>query len=338
MQQHKYLAAVDETYRSNRRQIETFTRAARISQRTSIIRIPVVVHVLYNTPSENLADTQIASQIDALNRDYRNLNDVAAIPAPFRSLAADSLIEFALATRDPDGKATTGVTRTQTSLSTFPYDPFDPQATAKLDKLVKFEEHGHQAWPRDSYLNLWACSLAGGLLGYAQFPGGAAATDGVVILNTAFGTNGTAATPGNSFNLGRTAVHEVGHWLNLLHIWGDDGGGCTGSDNVPDTPNQADSNAGRPQFPHLSCNNEPHGDMFMNYMDYVDDVAMFMFTRGQIRRMDATLAGPRQALAQSTGLLPVVNEHLALAEIGPDWEPGQRPTRWFDGVSWVDVA
>ena len=127
------------------------------------------------------------------------------------------------------------------------------------------------AWPSAQYLNLWVCPLAGGLLGYAQFPGGPAATDGVVILHSAFGINGTAAAP---FNLGRTATHEIGHWLNLNHIWGDDGTGCSGTDNVADTPNQGGPNYGAPTFPHLSCSNGPNGDLFVNYMDYVDDRAI----------------------------------------------------------------
>ncbi len=104
-----------------------------------------------------------------------------------------------------------------------------------------------------------------------------------------FGTRGTAQAP---FNLGRTATHEIGHWLDLRHIWGDDDG-CGGSDLVDDTPNQARRNFGSPPFPHVSCNNGPNGDMFMNYMDYTDDVAMFMFTNGQSRRMDACLEGAR---------------------------------------------
>jgi hypothetical protein len=131
--------------------------------------------------------------------------------------------------------------------------------------------------------------------GYAQFPGGKAATDGIVILHSAFGTTGTAAAP---FHLGRTATHEIGHWLNLFHIWGDDGTGCSGTDFVADTPNQGGHNTGAPVFPHVSCSNGPNGDMFMNYMDYTDDAAMFMFTEGQAARMDATLDGARSSFTR----------------------------------------
>src|SRR5439155_1096778 len=178
---------------------------------------------------------------------------------------------------------TNGITRTATARTSFSDD----------DGVKSAATGGAAAWPSDRYLNIWVCPLGGGLLGYAQFPGGPAATDGVVILHSAFGTSGTAAAP---FNLGRSATHEVGHWLNLRHIWGDDGNGCNGSDFVDDTPNQAGPNYGTPVFPHVTCNNGPNGDAFMNYMDYVDDAAMFMFTAGQVARMQACLDGDRRSI------------------------------------------
>jgi hypothetical protein len=298
--------------------------------------------VLYHTDAENIDQSQIDSQIAALNRDYRLLNtDQGQIPVPFRVFAADTLIEFALAVRDPQGNPTSGITRTQTSKTAFPFNPFDPNATEKLDAMIKFDGFGKAAWPRDSYLNIWTCTISGGLLGYAQFPGGPTATDGVVIANTALGSGGIAAAP---YDLGRTGVHEVGHWLNLLHIWGDDNGGCIGSDNVDDTPNQADSNGSDVRlsdFPHVTCNNGPNGDMFMNYMDYVDDDTMFMFTKGQVQRMNATLAGPRVSLASSAGLTPVATPRLGTdsgMRSSVSDERGTRPALEFDGVSWVPVG
>jgi hypothetical protein len=347
MQHHDYLVDMDPVYRTNRRIIEANTKNARIGARTTILRIPVVVHVLYHTDAENIGADQIESQIATLNRDYRMQNlDRGDTPEPFRVFAADPLIEFSLAVRDPQGNPTSGVTRTRTPKSVFPYDQSDPLATKKLDDMIKFDAFGRPAWPRDSYLNLWVCSLGAGLLGYAQFPGGAAATDGVVVGNTAFGSGGIATAP---YNLGRTAVHEVGHWLNLLHIWGDDDEGCVRSDNVSDTPNQAGSNGSsvrKSSFPHVTCNNGPHGDMFMNYMDYVDDDTMVMFTRGQVARMSATLAGPRASLATSQGLTPIDTPRVdgdgalrrsldVLSVIGD--ERGVRPGFEFDGVSWVSV-
>jgi Pregnancy-associated plasma protein-A len=253
------------------------------------VTIPVVVHVLYNVAADNISQAQIASQIDALNRDYGAKNpDRSATPTPWKGLVSDTGIQFALATTDPQGQPTQGVTRTQTTKTSFNAD----------DTCKSSQTGGIEPWPSDRFLNLWVCTLGGGLLGYAQFPGGPPATDGVVILNTAFGTSGTATYP---FNVGRTAVHEVGHWLNLRHIWGDTED-CSGSDFVDDTPNAQHPNYGAPTFPHVSCTNGPNGDMFVNYMDYVDDRAMVMFTAGQVVRMQTTLTSVRSGLL---GAVPV---------------------------------
>jgi len=249
----------------------------------AIITIPVVVHVVFHTDAENIPQAQINSQIASLNKDYAAKNpDRTKTPAVWSGLVTDTKIRFALAKKDPKGKATNGVTRTKTTRTAFTDD----------DSVKSAASGGANPWSRDAYLNLWVCTLAGGLLGYAQFPGGPAPTDGVVILNTAFGTTGIAKAP---FNLGRTATHEIGHWLNLRHIWGDTED-CSGTDFVNDSPNAQHPNFGKPKFPHISCANGPNGDMFVNYMDYVDDAAMVMFTAGQVVRMHAALAGPRKSL------------------------------------------
>ncbi|MFI9309678.1 zinc metalloprotease [Streptomyces triculaminicus] len=285
MEVHRRLLTENAAYATARTAIENhafaYERGDARTARTGVTCVPVVVHVVHATDEENVDDAQVLSQLDVLNQDFRKLNpDVAGVPEVWRELAADSRVGFRLASVDPDGHPTTGITRTRTQVAGF-----------GTDDAVKFTaQGGRDAWPADRYLNVWVCLLEGGLLGYAQFPGGPAATDGVVIRHSAFGTNGTATVP---FALGRTATHEVGHWLNLHHIWGDDGTGCSGSDFVADTPNQGGPNFGSPVFPHVSCRNGPHGDMFMNYMDYVDDAAMFMFTTGQAVRVNATLDGPR---------------------------------------------
>ena len=247
--------------------------------------IPVVVHVVFNTAAENISDAQIKSQIAALNKDYRATNpDKSKVPAVWKGLVTDVNVQFALAKKDPQGKPTSGITRTQTTRTSF----------GSNDSVKSAATGGVNAWPTNRYLNIWVCTLGGGLLGYAQFPGGPSATDGVVILNTAFGTKGTATAP---FNLGRSATHEIGHWLNLRHIWGDTEH-CEGTDFVADTPNAQQPNFGKPTFPHITCNNGPNGDMFMDYMDYVDDAAMVMFSAGQVVRMNATLAGPRKKIGR----------------------------------------
>jgi hypothetical protein len=251
--------------------------------RAGVTQIPVVVHVVYSDAAGNISDDQVNSQIDALNRDYRARNaDKNNVPAVWRGLVCDTRIQFALALTDPDGNPTSGITRTSTTVVSFGTD----------DSVKRAADGGADPWPAEKYLNIWVCNLGGGLLGYAQFPGGPAETDGVVILNSAFGTVGTATAP---FNLGRTTTHEVGHWLNLIHIWGDRLD-CKGTDDVDDTPPAQAPNYGKPTFPHISCNNGPNGDMFMDYMDYVDDDTMVMFTQGQCARMAATLDGPRSAI------------------------------------------
>ena len=288
MQSFEQLAEESPSFRANQSQINEFTlrsietgEAQRIARKR--ITIPVVVHVVYKRTQENISKSQIQSQITALNKDFRAQNpDRVNVPGVWQGLVADAKIEFKLATKDPDGKATNGITRTATSRDSFP---------AYKDPVKKRSEGGAPGWPRDRYLNLWVCNLADGLLGYAQFPGGPARTDGVVILYGAFGTTGAVQPP---FDKGRTATHEIGHWLNLRHIWADTID-CSGSDMVNDTPNAMGPNYGAPSFPHLSCSNGPNGDMFMNYMDYTDDAAMFMFSPGQVTRMNAALAGPRSS-------------------------------------------
>ncbi|MDB5270813.1 MAG: hypothetical protein JWP58_3853 [Hymenobacter sp.] len=255
------------------------------------VTIPVVVHVVYNTASENISDAQIQSQIDVLNEDYHKLNaDYTKTPSVFAGLVADVGIQFVLAKRNPSGLATTGIERKSSTTASW----------GTADKIKKASTGGLDAWPSGQYLNLWVGTIGGGILGYAQFPGGAAATDGVVISPVYFGRTGTVSAP---YNLGRTGSHEVGHWLNLNHIWGDDGTACTGTDNVADTPNQADENYGKPTFPQVSCSNGPNGDMFMNYMDYTDDAGMYMFSTGQSSRMNALFGsgGARVSLLTSQG-------------------------------------
>jgi hypothetical protein len=290
MAAHHRLLELDPNFRMRQAQLENATAmrmslGARALRAAAPITIPVVVHVVYKTAAENISVAQIKSQIKVLNKDYRAKNpDKSKVPPVWKGLVSDVGTQFALATKDPKGKPTTGITRTKTTRTEF-----------DTDDSVKFSATGGvNAWPTDKYLNIWVCTLANGILGYAQFPGGPKKTDGVVILNTAFGTSGTASPP---FNLGRTATHEVGHWLNLRHIWADTED-CSGSDFVADTPNAAGPNYGKPKFPHVTCNNGPSGDMFVNYMDYVDDDSMFMFTTQQVVRMQAALNGPRKKIGK----------------------------------------
>ncbi|MCB9263727.1 MAG: zinc metalloprotease [Lewinellaceae bacterium] len=269
MEHLEYLENQDPGLRDRMDAIERHTeRALNAPYRTvtGVITIPVVVHVVFNNSTENISDAQVLSQITILNEDFRRMNADADNTWP---QAADSEIEFCLATVDPNGNPTTGITRTPTSVSSF----------GTSGNPVKFSSSGGvNAWPASDYLNIWVCDLAGGLLGYAQFPGGNAATDGIVVDYAYFGNIGTATFP---YHLGRTATHEVGHWLNLFHIWGD--GPCGVDDLVADTPMSDASNFGCP-IGHVSCGSV---DMVQNYMDYTDDACMNLLTQGQKSRMRA---------------------------------------------------
>ena len=236
----------------------------------TLIKIPVVVHVLYNTPAQNISDAQIKSQIDVLNRDFRKLNaDTVNVPAIFKHLAADCQLEFELAKIDPSGRATTGIIRKSTSILMY-----------GLDDRIKFSgKGGDDAWNAEHYLNIWVGNLAGGLLGYASTIGCDKTIDGVAIAPTAFGTTPNVGAP---YNKGRTATHEIGHWLGLRHIWGD---AYCGDDHVDDTPPQRSATRGCPTGVIVNCDNNPYGNMYTNYMDFTDDACLNLFTLGQRDKM-----------------------------------------------------
>ncbi len=266
----------------------------------SVISIPVVVHVLYNTSEQNISDAQVQSQIDVLNEDYARLNaDASQTPAMFNSIVANCEIQFCLAKTDPYNQETSGITRTQTDASSF-----------SMGSSMKYAATGGaDAWTSGKYLNIWVCNMADQVIGFATLPGTTiAAEDGVVIMYKHFGRTGNVLAP---YHKGRTATHEVGHWLNLLHIWGDDDGSsnnCLGSDQVDDTPNQASFYFGCPSSPSPSCSN--NGDMFMNFMDYTDDACMNAFTGGQKNRMLATLNSFRYSIQSSLACQPPIIQQV----------------------------
>lgn len=265
----------DPTLQQRMDEIEAFTNKFASNPQTNVLQtdgtllIPVVVNVLYRTAAENISLAQIQSQIDVLNEDYAATNADVNTTTTYGSVkAGDTKIRFVL-------DAVVRRSTTKTSWST--------------NNAMKKSAQGIAPTSPTTKLNMWSCNMGGGILGYAQFPGGAAATDGVVIDNNAFGRTGTVVAP---FNKGRTATHEVGHWLNLRHIWGD---ATCGNDQVGDTPLHNTSNFGCPAAGHRStCTGTPV-EMTMNYMDYTDDACMYMFSAGQKTRMQATYAvgGPR---------------------------------------------
>jgi hypothetical protein len=294
MHYHELQKSLNPHYENQLNQIELFTQqyiqSGQADADRNLIRIPIVFHVVYRTSQENISDAMVLSQLDVLNEDFRRQNaDFPSTPSVFQGVAGDFEIEFCLATRDPQGNPTSGITRTQTTATSF-----------SMNNGVKFTNQGGiNAWPTNQYLNVWICNLGNNLLGYAQFPGGTSNTDGVVVLYTSVGRPPHNTFPG-PYNRGRTLTHEVGHWLNLRHIWGDQNN-CTASDLVADTPVQQSPNYGCKTHPSPSCNNG--GDMFMNYMDYGNDNCLKMFTNGQKARSRALFApgGARASLLNSQG-------------------------------------
>ena len=254
----------DPTLALRMNEIEAFTEKSMLSARlvNGKVQIPVVVNVLYRTTAENISLAQIQSQIDALNEDFNAANsDYNNVPSLFSGVKANVGISFVL----------DQVIRKSTTTTSW----------GTTDTMKKTTSGGLAPTSPTTKLNLWICTIGGGILGYAQFPGGSSSTDGVAIDSKYVGTTGSATYP---YNLGRTATHEVGHWMNLRHIWGD---ATCGSDLVSDTPTHNTANYGVPAYPHYSTCTETPVEMTMNYMDYTDDRGMYMFSNGQKSRMAA---------------------------------------------------
>ena len=250
--------------------------------------LPVVVHVLYANSAQNVSDQAIFNTIQALNEDYGRTNpDTNLTPAVWKPIAASTNIQFCLAQRDPNGAVTNGIERRQTTAG-----PFD------VDDVCKFYGSGGlDAWDVTRYFNIWICDLVPGLGGYGEFPtGNYSNTFGNVTDYTLIGLTGWVAS------------HECGHCFNLRHIWADDGGSCAFSDNVSDTPNQADATSSPcPNFPYTdACQPNSPGIMFMNYMDYGSEACKNIFTQGQANRAHSALYNLAYAsLLTSDGCQPV---------------------------------
>lgn len=288
--------------------------------------IPVIVHIVHDGTAPgsgaNISAAQVQDQINILNADFAGTGlNSANTPSVFASLKANTNITFCLAKLTPTGSvmAEPGIDRIDRNAKGWTAPPY---TSTYINGTIK----PNSIWDPTLYLNMWVMDLGGGLLGYATFPSGTgltgltgnfgtATTDGVVMLHNAFGSIGTAVSNA-PYHKGRTTTHEVGHWIGLRHIWGDDGTACTGSDFCNDTPNQADENYGCPNFAtNVSCSNA--GDMSMNFMDYTDDLCMYMFTNDQSARFQTAMANGtfRSQLSTSAATLCTIAASAPVASM-----------------------
>ncbi len=290
----------------------------------TVVTIPVVVHIVLNNPNR-VTDADVQWQIDKLNLDYSGLNpDSTNIPPEFQAVRGHSQIRFTLARRTPSGQLTNGIDRVISSAGS--------DVNKTIDPIKRSAQGGSDVWDPSLYLNLWVGNDASGqgILGYAQFPtSGSLADDGVFINVRSWGNNPCYTLP--TYNLGRTAVHEIGHYFGLLHNWGDDGTACTGDDfknlttvgsscslpaglfnppgqgntasDIGDTPNQGGSNSGvcPSGIKTDACSPSSPGIMYQNYMDYTDDACYSLFTKKQVERMEWVLDNCRASLKTSSG-------------------------------------
>ena len=316
--------------------IATENKAIRAGEDT-LYRIRCVFHVVYTAPEENIPDSVIFSQIEVLNECYRRTNaDTVVTREVFKPFAADTKIEFYLATEDPDGNPTTGITRTVGSPTGFlGFTPFGDEVKADATG-------GKDAWPTDRYMNIWVCNVLNGfgILGYAFPPVDApnwpanstadSAKEGVVLHYPVVGRNFSAPID-PSVAAGKSAVHEVGHYLGLRHIWGD--GDCTEDDGLADTPDAADANQQTCDTTLNTCSESPieYPDMIENYMDYSDDRCLNMFTNDQIGIMRASLQGSRRGIRDALVISNVKTvDNIAGLQVFPNPTTGQVMMTWTE--------
>ncbi|MCB9267454.1 MAG: T9SS type A sorting domain-containing protein [Lewinellaceae bacterium] len=272
----------------------------------SVITIPLVVHIVWHTQEENLSEAQVQSQADVLNADFRALNtEIPSVPAVFAAAVADMEIEFCLV----------ATTRTQT-----PYAGIANLYANGQRRVCHTALGGRDAIDPAHYLNVWVSARNDGACGDGTFPENPqapAGEQGVFIRPDCFGTAGTAAPP---FNLGRTTTHEIGHYLNLKHLWGEglEDPLCQSDDMVEDTEEQAYSYSDYtgqdcPTHPSFSCGS---ADMFMNFMNLPADRCMAMFTHGQKERAWDAIATFRPGLLESS-CMPVGLQEAAPGDTPP---------------------
>ncbi len=267
-------------------QSHQFSSGLRSVDLIEFVSIPVVVHILYRTEEHRISPEQVQDQIQKLSADFRRQNaDTLQTPAIFQEIAVDTEIEFCLASKGPNSEEAGGIYQLATE---------EPEIGI-TDKFYQTREGGQDPWDAGQYLNIWVCEILedGSIAGFSSVPGIEKGWDGVVIDYRYFGLDSMRYP----HHLGRTLTHEVGHWLGLNHTWGDEDN-CNVDDGVEDTPLQQQAYRDCPVGDQFSCGSQ---DMYMNFMDLVNDDCMNLFTNGQKIRMHETIDQYRITLRSSQG-------------------------------------
>ena len=319
-----YSIAAQQTFEQARLYAEQRRNLQNDDENPTIFKIPVVFHIVYADDDENLSDALVQSQMEVLNEDFRRLNSNASdVREIFADLATDPKIEFYIAETDPNGQPTNGITRTPTTITSF---------AGIADHVKASDTGGIEAWDTEQYLNIWVCNMNTTLFGVevpsvlgiayppidapnwsdGAIPDNIADVDGVIINYQTFGRNNPqAGVLTGTADEGRTAVHEIGHYLGLRHLWGDPDSftnGCTVDDGLEDTPNMLNSFVLQDTivpcenlFEKNTCGMGESGDlpdMVENYMDYTFQSCQNMFTQQQVELMCSMLATSRAGLLQ----------------------------------------
>ncbi len=280
------------------------------------ITIPVIVHVVRHSTDEIVSDATILSQISILNRDFNAKNgDIQNVPTEFKDRIANVGIHFCLVSKDSMGQPHTGIIRVNTPV----------KAIGLKDSLFSNKLGGSTAWNTAKYFNIWVANTGEFITGTGSYPTQTPQTnEGVIVHPRYFGQNRTT-----KFGLGRVAVHEVGHYFGLYHTWGKTRDSICVTDEVADTPPQKSYYESCPTYPQYSCG---VSNMFMNFMDYVDDPCMLLFTNGQKARMLATVALFRKDLSQTKVCMPNLNKSLNFT-IYPNPTSGNLQMAWDLGIN-----
>jgi hypothetical protein len=329
---HKKALEYNPDFDKDRQQIisglSKFSAARKTAGTPTTLYVPIVFHIVLNSSQLTQLDPatitdRINTQIQVLNEDYDRGNaDSVDIPTAFKQLYQSTNIKFALTHKDPSGNYTPGYEIVNTTSSGFDYTTQDAKHSSK---------GGADAWDVTKYINVWVINFSPAtVIGLTVAPSytisGGYATDEMGI-QICYGTFGRRTSPGEyflpygsgtPFDKGRTLSHEMGHFFEMIHVWGDDGGLCPGSggsdDGIPDTPPQADHTYGCPTYPLVdACSGAPNGIMFMNFMDYTDDACMHMFTRDQDSVMYSQLLPGGESYSLTT--------HHDLLEVPENFSP-----------------